>query len=117
MGATLIISRDGNISAAIGIVPGATFCPTLFIKCVLLHSLHTSPCLHEQKPTVQQRGTWSSHGGGPLELFDRNTTNTAAYPADATMVCSFEALERSDTSNEKMTIQTETVIRWDRSLD
>ena len=52
-----------------------------------------------------------------FELLDRKTTNTAAYPAAAAMVCSFEALERSDTSKEKITIQTEIVIKWVRLLD
>lgn len=47
----------------------------------------------------------------PFELLERKTTNTAAYAAVAAIVCSLEAFESSDTSNEKTTIQIDTVTK------
>ena len=46
-----------------------------------------------------------------VEVLARKTTKTAAYPADAAMVCSFDAFDASDTSNEKTTMKSETVMR------
>jgi len=47
---------------------------------------------------------------GQLEL-ETKTTNTAAYPADATIISWFEAFDPSEMIPKKMIIQSETVIR------
>lgn len=50
-------------------------------------------------------------------LLEKKTDNTAAYAEEATIVSSFVALVRSDTSKENKIIQTDIVMRYALLVD